>query len=135
MKIPTITIALLTSVALLSSCGNVGEQREAVSEVSRVATVDCARQGGEYRQVCIDQRYMCVLPFSDAGKACKDSTECQGECRIDVVTVCDETGNCKEPTLPKPGQVATGMCQADNDPCGSVIPIKNGIAQKGENRD
>lgn len=135
MKIQTITIALLISVALLSSCGNVGEQRGTDSEVPSVATADCARQGGEYRQVCTDQRYMCVLPFSDAGKVCKDSTECKGECRIDVVTVCDEAGNCKEPALPKPGQVATGMCQADNDPCGSVIPIKNGIAQKGENRD
>jgi hypothetical protein len=135
LKILTIAIALPISVALLWSCGNAREQREAVSEVPSVATADCARQRGEYRQVCIDQRYMCVLPFSDAGKVCKDSTECQGECRIDVVTVCDEAGNCKEPALPKPGQAATGMCQADNDPCGSVIPIKNGIAQKGENRD
>lgn len=125
----------LISVALLWSWGEPGKRREPVPEAGRVAAAECARQGGEYRQVCVAREYMCVMPFSDAGKPCEDSSECQGECRIDVVTVCDEAGNCKEPVLPKPGQPATGMCQADSDPCGSVIPITNGIAQIGVNRD
>jgi hypothetical protein len=135
LKSPSIVVVSLTLVALLSSCGQAGKRRESDSEAARVAAAECARQGGDYRRVCVAQEYMCVMPFSDAGKPCKDSSECQGECRIDVVTVCDEAGNCKEPVLPKPGQPATGMCQVDNDPCGSVIPIKNGVALRGENRD
>ncbi len=126
-------IAFLALVILVTAaCGGGGP---AGSGSDSVAAETCRREGGDYRRVCVAQEFMCVKPYRDAGKACRDSSECEGECRIEVTTVCDEAGNCVEPQLPRPGDEATGTCQADTDPCGSVIPIKGGIAQQGENRD
>lgn len=121
-------LAILIATAACASCDEAAQSRVASEKL-------CRNQGGDFRRVCVGQHYMCVMPYPDGGKSCKDSTECAGECRIEVATECSENGKCIEPILPKPGEEATGMCQRDNDPCGSVIPIKNGRAMPGENRD
>lgn len=125
------------SVMLLSvvSCIACNRSASVANDSDATPAAACMSQGGEFRRVCVAQEYMCVVPYPDGGKPCKDSFECAGECRIEVTTICSDDGNCEEPGLPKPGDEAIGACQADNDPCGSVIPIKGGRAQPGENRD
>ena len=126
-----ITLASL-ALTMVAACDRAGP---VVSGFDAPAAEVCARESGDYRRVCVAQEYMCVKRYADAGKSCRDSSECEGECRIEVTTVCDEAGKCVEPSLPKPGDAAIGACQADTDPCGSVIPVKGGVAQQGENRD
>jgi hypothetical protein len=75
----------------------------------------CAKTGGEVRKVCLMGTPMCVVPFSDAGKTCSDSSECMGDCRGDGSAT--------------PDQPATGKCVANNDPCGCFQTVEKGVAQ------
>lgn len=77
----------------------------------------CAAQGGAIRPVCRMQRPMCVIAYSDAGKACRGDADCQGKCRAPEGAV--------------PGREVTGICQADSDPCGCRADVENGIAKPG----
>lgn len=95
----------------------------------------CADAGGDWRQVCVAQEYRCVLPYRDGGKACSDSSECEGECLVDVTTKCTGIGNCVAPEIPKPGEQVMGMCQLDDDPCGSFVIVRDGRAQPTTHRD
>jgi hypothetical protein len=74
----------------------------------------CARQGGTVRPVCMLGRPMCVIPFKDAGKACTDGDQCQGDCRY--------SGSGKV----SPDTPVTGQCQASNDPCGCFSRVEDG---------
>lgn len=110
----------------------------ACSRSSKVAQSDggqCAQEGGERRRVCMSQTFECVRPFSDAGKPCRDSSECEGECWVDLRAVCYGVGQCTEPAVPEPGTEVTGVCQSDNDPCGSFVFVRNGRALPIEHRD
>lgn len=74
----------------------------------------CAAKGGTLQRVCRRQVEACVVPFSDAGKACSDKSQCQGRCILDSdhpVSV---------------GDSVMGKCELDNDPCGCKIEVVNG---------
>jgi hypothetical protein len=87
----------------------------------------CSSQGGDWRRVCVAQEYACVLPYRDAGKTCGDSSECEGECLIDSLVICEKPGRCSEPPeVPSPGTETLGTCQRDNNPCGSFAVVRNG---------
>ncbi len=75
----------------------------------------CAKAGGEVRPVCMRGLPMCVVNFSDAGKACKSGSDCMGRCLGDSSTPMN--------------QPATGKCSATNDPCGCFQLVENGVAQ------
>ena len=60
----------------------------------------CRAQGGDWRRVSMAQVYQCVKPFADAGMVCGDSTECQGECLVELVTTCDEKVSAQIRKLP-----------------------------------
>ena len=55
----------------------------------------------------------CVAPTRDGGKACTDSSQCEGRC-LDV-------GN-----APRQDGVVVGACQVDDNPCGTFPLIENG---------
>ncbi|HEY8614987.1 hypothetical protein [Phenylobacterium sp.] len=78
----------------------------------------CARQGGTVRPVCMLGRPMCVIPFADAGKACTDGDQCQGDCRF-------------QGAKPPPGGKVTGQCQRSNDPCGCFSNVEDGQVTGG----
>ena len=75
----------------------------------------CQEQGGEIRRVCMFQELMCVMPYSDAGAPCQDSSDCEGKCLFggDVVAV---------------GTEVVGSCQEDDDPCGCFVEVTKGRA-------
>jgi hypothetical protein len=74
----------------------------------------CAARGGAVRNVCMLQRPMCVIPYADAGKACTDGDQCQGDCRYTADGV------------PPPGARVSGTCQVNNDPCGCFSNVEDG---------
>jgi hypothetical protein len=74
----------------------------------------CIALGGSLQQAGRMGRYACYAHYSDGGKSCGDSSECEGGCRAT-----DDT-----PT----GQRARGQCTADSVPFfGCRAEIKNGI--------
>ena len=74
----------------------------------------CATQGGNWQPICMMQKPACVLTYKDAGKACTDSSQCQGSCIVDGTAPAD--------------QPVTGVCKATSDPCGCMQFVENGKA-------
>jgi hypothetical protein len=74
----------------------------------------CAAKHGAIQPVCLRGTPMCVVAFSDAGKACRDGADCQGRCLA-------------EPRAKQPEPV-TGKCAASNNPCGCISIVTNGVA-------
>lgn len=129
-----ILLGCLVFVLSVTGCGdksNVADTVAVADDESRA----CAEQGGDWRRVCMVQRYQCVKPYSDAGKACGDSSECEGECLVELVSACNEAGECKDPEVPEPGAQVTGICQRNDDPCGSFVIVREGRAQQIIHRD
>jgi len=94
---------------------------EALSEIDIEA---CEASGGEIRGVCMFGIPDCVIPYSDAGDSCSDSSECEGRCVFDQSTInYDES--------PVVGQESKGICTADSDTCGCWWEIEDGVVQQG----
>lgn len=74
----------------------------------------CAAKNGEVRQEGLLGTWRCVIPYADAGNACRDKTDCEGKCLVppdsDAVT----------------GAEATGACQANDSPFGCYAEIVDG---------
>lgn len=77
----------------------------------------CAAQGGDWAPVCRLQKPQCVLTFSDAGKACTDSAQCQGRCETDF----------SKGQIPA-GEPAAGRCSMNSNPCGCSQRVEGGVA-------
>ena len=77
----------------------------------------CKTQGGDWRPVCRMQQPACITTFPDAGKACTDGSQCAGDCLASP-----------EAGFADGGATATGICAANNDPCGCKQKIEDGKA-------
>jgi hypothetical protein len=77
----------------------------------------CTAKGGSWQPVCRMQQPACVMTFADAGKTCSDGDDCQGDClaRPDAEFAPD-------------GAATTGICAANDDPCGCKQKIEDGKA-------
>ena len=90
----------------------------------------CEAKGGKWLPDCRPNERRCLMPYSDAGKRCTDSSQCESNmCITDLEVVCKVDSGCPEPQVPKPGEPAVGICKRNNERCGSFYEIKNGIAQ------
>ena len=67
-------------------------------------------------------RPMCVIAYADAGKACIDKSDCQGECEAS-----DDVGArlMDKKTEPK-DEAGVGRCAPDNIPFGCHTYVENG---------
>lgn len=74
----------------------------------------CAAKGGEVRQEGLLGTYRCTVPYADAGKACRDKTDCEGKCLLPPES--------EAPT----GETASGVCQANDSPFGCYAEIIDG---------
>ena len=66
-------------------------------EKTSVTPIDkktCEQKGGEWRRVGLAGRYQCIFTYSDGGKGCNSSDECQGLCV--VYDAYEKAGTCKE---------------------------------------
>jgi hypothetical protein len=86
-----------------------------VGEAERAA---CSGRGGSIRGVGMFGTPSCVIPYADAAKACRDKSDCQGRCIM-------ELGHPGEPDL-KPGDDLTGQCQKDTALFGCYAEIVDG---------
>jgi hypothetical protein len=89
----------------------------------------CLARGGAGQRACLSQEYRCVMPYPDAGKSCSDSSECKGQCVVDLTDQCDASGKCVHAKVPEAGSEVGGVCQVDDDPCGSFMVVKRRHAQ------
>ena len=82
------------------------------------------------RRTATRWRSICRHPENhDAGQACTDSSQCEGLCHGDKVSVCEPGKECIDPVIPAPGQPFVGICQRDDASCGSFIEIRKGQAE------
>lgn len=89
-----------------------------LNEISKIkATESCATIGGNLTPVCLSGKQMCIVKYSDAGKACISGAQCNGECRA--------------PQNKSNGILAVGRCSASNNPCGCWANVEFGIVQHG----
>lgn len=114
----TLLTAIVALIALSSTTGFTEEaaQNEMTAQKVIKDEKSCKAEGGDWRRVGQLGIFSCVLKANDAGKSCTDASQCEYNCIA------------KEGDEPKPGESATGVCQAE-----SVLPscftlIVNGIA-------
>lgn len=77
----------------------------------------CTAKGGAFSQQGMLGCYQCVVSYSDAGKTCQDSTDCQGKCK--------NTGEFIE----NGAKNQSGQCASDSSPFGCYQTIEKGVAQ------
>ncbi|MGY2374467.1 hypothetical protein ACW9IB_08160 [Pseudomonas sp. SDO524_S393] len=101
----------LASLLLVSACTST--PHTTTPPAKNASASECLAGGGTMRQVGKLQSWQCITPYKDAGKACTDSSQCEGECQTSVTT---QSGK---------GPV-TGACQADNGHFGCSATVEKG---------
>lgn len=105
MRIALIAVAAL----LLAACAPTAEP---APPSAQTLAAECSAKGGSILPVGKAQIPTCVIPYADAGKACTDKSQCQGECVL-------------ESNLEAQGDVA-GQCQKTNRQFGCYAKVVNG---------
>ncbi len=72
----------------------------------------CLISGGRIEKAGYMGAERCTRPYADGGKACTDSSQCQGQCRTD-------TNSANSSSI-------VGVCQMDDNPFGCFAEVKNG---------
>lgn len=106
---------LLLFCGLASACSTGNQNAELKSVANQNIELksekrECGIKGGAWQKVCLRGYKFCVMPYSDAGKPCRGSSDCQGRC----------VENVKPQT-----ESLAGQCQANNNPCGCFANIEN----------
>lgn len=106
-------------------------------EVLEYAEEKCKSAGGKISTVCSTRTQKCIVAYSDAGKACDDSSQCLGGCYLDLEKLCISRGtDCfGRDGPPKVGDKASGTCKPDNNPCGNFWKVDNGKISSTANVD
>lgn len=97
------------------------EQSIKQMRAEKLAQIDierCKKNGGYVRGVCSFSIPVCVIPFSDAGKPCADSSECEGLCW-------NEDWGLKQ------GDSSEGQCTANAQDCKCGVEIRHGVVDGG----
>ena len=113
------------AAALLAGCstGDVpptdGDRPEIYADAStgvltREQAERCRAAGGEVRRGGLAGFEQCVYAFADAGTACTDGSQCEGQCRAVGDTAF--------------GEPVAGVCQADSSPFGCYAEVEDGLA-------
>lgn len=77
----------------------------------------CRVKGGDFLQQGMLGCYQCVLSYTDAGKVCQDSSDCQGQCKTTGEFIDNGAKN------------QSGQCASDSSPFGCYQTIEKGVAQ------
>jgi hypothetical protein len=110
------TLSVIGIAVLLSLMGCASRLDRARAEaLKKIDVAQCQKDGGEIRGVCMFGFPACVKRFSDAGKACTDSSQCEGMCWVQENTLNRE-----------PGPTTSGVCQDTTDTCGCWEEVKDG---------
>lgn len=90
-------------------------QSENCEQVTQEYYQSCVVKGGTLQRQGMLGCYGCVIEYADAGKTCRDHSDCQGSCY---------SVNGTDFNAP-----AMGQCSANNSPFGCRQEIVNGKAQ------
>lgn len=94
-------------------------------EVGEAERAACTERGGSIVTRGMFGSPMCAVPYADAGKVCRDKTECQGECRA-------SRAGPGEPPI-REGDTISGRCDADTQAgFGCFSLVKDGRAAQPE---
>ena len=110
MRFPILSLTAAATL-LLAACAPTAEP---AAPSAQTLTAACAAKGGAIQPVGKAQIPTCVIPYADAGKACADKSQCQGECVL-------------EGDLEARGEV-TGACQKTDHQFGCYAKVVNGKA-------
>ena len=77
----------------------------------------CTAKGGAFSQQGMLGCYQCVVTYTDAGKACQDSSDCQGKCK--------NTGEFLDASTKN----QSGQCASDSSPFSCYQTIEEGVTQ------
>ena len=126
LKLIPASAALLATAIFITACGGTSSSKTdkpadpikpavSLSELAQSIKSEsaCKAKGGQWQRVGMLQALACVLPTSDAGKACTDASQCQMSCLV------------VNPAL-KPGSKATGQCSDSTNVFGCKTYVKNG---------
>ena len=75
----------------------------------------CTQRGGQFEPVCMRGTFQCIMPYSDGGKPCTDSSQCEADCIL--------YGMYRKEA---PSQPVIGECRSTNYPCGCFAIVKDG---------
>lgn len=106
-------VLAVCALLLLGACSSPSSNAPTQAPDQDASASACLAGGGTMTQVGKLQTWKCITPYKDAGKACTDSSQCEGECRTSVNT------------QPGKGPV-TGACQADNGHFGCSATVEKG---------
>ncbi len=76
------------------------EVRDLPNGYSQAGKDQCLADGGAYQRVGMAGRYNCITPYADAGKICRASADCEGQCRVDMESEEGAPGKCQANTNP-----------------------------------
>lgn len=102
-------------VLALCACAPV-EPAPAPSQPADSAQSDCTARGGTMQRVGRAQTLQCVVPYADAGQACRSGNEC-------------DAGVCIGPVDAAGQSNVTGRCQASTSQFGCYTRLNNGRAE------
>lgn len=80
--------------------------------LAAIDRAECEGAGGEVRQEGMLGMWRCVRPYVDAGKPCRDKSDCEGKC-----LATDDA---------MPGDEVVGACQANDSPFGCYAEVVDG---------
>jgi hypothetical protein len=86
--------------------------------LAKIDAEACREGGGEVQMAGMMGLYRCVTPYADAGKVCRDESDCEGRCLGDD-NVTDYTA--------APGE-QQGVCEQDDSPFGCYSIVNEGDA-------
>lgn len=98
----------------VAACSSYTTHNPRIAGDSEIA--DCIAGGGEMLPGGMLQSIQCVTPYSDGGKTCTDSTDCEGLCTTD-----DER-------WPHDADIKGPVCEFTDSPFGCRAEVKNGVA-------
>ncbi len=76
---------LLLAALLLGACAPTPADAPRVNPFWSQERQDCAREGGRWGRGGILGLQMCFPQYTDGGKACTASTDCEGQCDADTL--------------------------------------------------
>ena len=88
MRAPRPIVAIIISLVLLSACAHQGSFR--FKKFMPLSEAECEKAGGSWWSPGMPGNRnpkVCDLPTSDAGRACRDSEECEGYCLSDATPI------------------------------------------------
>jgi hypothetical protein len=115
---------LISTIAFagLAYCGTTQDASPAGKNANvSAADAECERSGGTMQKTGRAGALSCLIAYKDAGKACKNGSECAGDCRL---------GPDPADRIKNPNEQVAGICQANNSPFGCYATVENGVIDR-----